>query len=463
MDAYARPLEELAGKLGGFIRARELRLCQIVTTAELRPAALKIAAGQEFHADNRSPFVVLEDAFVRGDDGFAARLERVRQIHARRREAMAKEGIDLPALPALPTARDPRAAFAQQLVQAVMASAPPLEGLVVVLAPTRVDDPEAFGQAIEALVLVRELGVVRWIVIGAGAPTVAPLVKRLGEAAWSHTCRVDPDAERDELAQLFTAAASAPARSPASARVGAAWPRGVVPPERPGSAAPALSEPDEVARALGPQAQLCGEPGAALQHQIIGAAQAVREGRAAEGIRLQMEARDACRRAGLGRESILLELVLASYVVAAGERRKAIDIYERAASRAETAQLAELAAQAWLGVGALQALERDAARATTAYVRAAELAQAAGSAILAIEGFRMAGQVALGVAGPEAAVRAWRRALEVAAQMTPEEAQASSASEVARQLAALCAANGLEAQAQSLRAQAEPLASAERP
>jgi hypothetical protein len=77
--------------------------------------------------------------------------------------------------------------------------------------------------------------------------------------------------------------------------------------------------------------------------------------------------------------------------------------------------------------------------------------------MLAIDAYRMSGQLFAGQKRLEEATQVWRRALALAAQAEPAARLGSTAPDVARALADLCARHGLSAQATSLRAQAAAL------
>jgi len=290
------------------------------------------------------------------------------------------------------------------------------------------------------------------VVVELDSSSSGPIVEALGPRALSNTCRVDDEALQKELARMLDAAGGASPDAPGPAQVGAAWPRGVTPPPRKGRPTPSPSQVEAALREAGIPPGIAGEPGRQLRQKVLLAAQALRQ-KKVEAIRLQREARDLCLQAGLIRETVLMELILASYLTHLGQPAKALEQYEAAFLRAEHEKLPQLAAQAQLAMGTLHLLARKPELAAAAYVRGAECGKEAKVALLGIEGYRLAGQVWADAGKGSLATQAWRSALSVAEQAPAEEVKASSAAETARALAALCRKHGLAAQAESLDAQ----------
>ena len=453
MDSFAKPLRALAEDAAWFAREKALRLFHVVTSSDLRDSVLDVVMGQEFHADNHSPFLRLEDAYSTESRGWDARALRVREQHAARCEAMAKEGQVLPSLPPPASENDNAlAAFAVLLRQVADARCAPLQGLVVVLAPTRLEDVREWQRELRALLEAPQLADVRWVVVEVDNSSMGPIVEALETRALSNTCRVDEEALQEELARMLERAGGAASGAPGPAQAGAAWPRGVVPPPRKGKSTPSPAQVEAALREAGIAPGIAGESGRQLRQKVLLAAQALRQ-KKVEAIRLQREARDLCLGAGLIRESVLMELILASYLAHLGQPAKAIEQYEAAFMRAQQEQLPQLAAQAQLAIGALQFVARKPELAAAAYVRGAECAKAANVTLLAIEGYRLAGQAWADLGKEALATQAWRSALAVAEKAPAEEVKASSAAETALALAALCREHGLTAQAQSLEEQ----------
>ncbi|WP_437715670.1 hypothetical protein WMF45_04155 [Sorangium sp. So ce448] len=420
------------------------------TSADLRATALRLAAAQELHPENRSPFVLLEDACTAASEGWSERLERLRAQHAERKARMEQEGVRLPELPERPVIGGPLASFGAQLMQLLNARADWHEGLVVVLAPTRVERPDALCDALRVLLGASGLGAVRWILIDPEPAALEPVAGQLGEQAMRTVFLVDEAEAQRDLARMLDAAEAAPPDIVGPARVGAAWPRGVSPPLRPGHPPADPESIDALLREEGVSLPLAGSRGTELARLVLRAAQAMRRGQPVEAVQQQARARDLCVQADLAREATLMELVLGAYLVAAGDAGRAARIYVAARERAEQAGLPDLGAQAQFALGALHLRAREHAEAAVAYARGAALARESGSAILTIEALRLAGQAQLDVGNADAAAQSWAAAIEVADAAGAPEVKASSAAEVARALAALFRRRGLRDKAERL-------------
>ena len=443
MESLARPIRELADALSWFVRARELRMLHVRTSADLRATALRLAAAQELHPENRSPFVVLEDASTATSDGWLERLERLRSQHAARKARMKQEGEPLPDLPERPAATEPLAAFGAQLAQLLQARADWHDGLVVVLAPTRVERPAAMVDALRALLGTGALGAVRWILIEVEPPPLEPVALQLGEQAMRLIFLADEAEAQRDLARMLDAAEAAPPDVSGPARVGAAWPPGVSPPPR-RDRPPADPETiDALLLQEGISLPLAGTRGTQLSRAVMRAAQAMRRGQPINAVEHQARARDLCIEAALPREATLMELVLGAYLLAAQNPGSAARTYAAASERAERAGLPDLGAQAQLALGALHLRAGQRAEAAVAYARGAALARESGSAILTIEALRLAGQSQLDIGNEGEALRLWTAALETANAAPAAEVKASSAAEVARALAAAFRKRGL--------------------
>lgn len=453
MEAVARPLRRLQQELAWFARAGEVRLLYVTTDASLRGMAVDLAMAHENHADNRGIFFQLDDAMMGPDQGWPARVQRLKDQLAEKTRAVAPAGIHLKALPALrrtsPAGHISGVEFASVLRGMAAVLVPPLTNLVVVMAPVRVETPERFAGDMSALIASPELSHVRWIVVETDGQALAPVADHLGEAALSCSCVVDDGAALDDLAALGAASvndtvAINPRRG--SWRASGAAPD-VEPPARPGQP-PVPSDAQLVA--AGMSSKFVNGGGEALQRLVLGAALAVRQKQLADAVTLQSRAAALCGEMTMPREQILNLHILAGYLVAAAKRERARDTYSKARDLARNHGLVDAESQSELALGMMEAVDQRYAEAATHYSSAGRLAEVANVEPLAIECWRMAGQLAVDAKLESTAVECWRRALTLAGALEPGLAKITSAPEVARALAAVCRTRGLIAQAQSL-------------
>jgi tetratricopeptide (TPR) repeat protein len=457
MESYAAPIRALAEEFKWFVRAKEVRCFHITTETDLRKAVVTMAAAQEMHPENRAPFFLLEDAFVSEDDGWSLRVDRVRAHHGERQKAFAKDKVVLADLEARPETGTTVGDFAQQLVQVLNTRVEWNDGLVVILAPTQVSDAVTWSAAVEALVAAPALSAVRWMMIDLESPTLGPWVEALGVAAMRTRCAVDAGAAQKEFGDMLDTMEAVPEGVSGPARMGAAWPKGVVPPSRVEYPVVTQAELEATLAQAGVAVPAAAKVGQTLGLKVLRASQAMRQRRDADAVRLQREARDLCLENGLIRDGVVMELILASFLVAMERRDEALSMYTQSIARADERSFVDLSAQGHMAMASLYALARRRDDAYNSYYLAAQKAQEADLKILAIEGWRMAGQIRFEAHDHEGAAKLWRHALAVVEEAPLPEAKASSAAEVATSLAALCRSQGLDAQARVLDAKAAEL------
>ncbi|WP_338872420.1 hypothetical protein [Myxococcus stipitatus] len=436
MDALTKPLERLHEEATWFARLKTLRLMHVTTSMQLRDSVLEECAALEFHPDNLSPLFLLEGAHTTVEDGWTARAEQLRLTHEARREALATEGSTLPALPAPPAKRTPPAAhFALQVHQVLNAKCEPLDGALMVLCLSRVEKPRHFEDELRELVMDPTLEDARWVVVETDVCSLPRLLKELGEDALQVDAREDEARKHDAVKWLL-----AEDEEPAPPHAGTKSITPQLPPSR----------------------------AVALRAEVMKAAMAFREGRRHDALKHQAAAVRMCVEWRLPAEATSMELILGSYLAAMAEdkehRALAIKSYAAAAHTAREAGLPQEEVQALLSLGALQLQPvslgsrltgRHVEEAAATYARAGRVAEDAKLSLLAIEGYRIAGQLAAGRRGmKEQAAPLWSRALWIARGLPPSEAQATSAHEAARALAAHYRKNGDTTLADSLEAQA---------
>jgi tetratricopeptide (TPR) repeat protein len=449
VESIAQPLRRLQEEGAWFARAHQVRLLWVATQAALRATALRCCSRLEYHADNHSLHVMIEAPW-RGDRHRVLSDVFMRRF-AEKADGLRAAGIELGAFARAEEEDHSLAGFARTLRRACEAQKAPLRGVTLVLAPSRVDEPALFAEELRALATASQLGDVRWIVIESDSRHLEPLVRELGPArALSVEFRIDEAQQQRDLAALAgplppedSPPALPPPWGPWASR--GAMPK-VAPPPRGDERAPPS---DEQLRANGLAPAYENGGGQELQRVMLHGALALRQGRLGDAIELQARAAALCGRLELAREQVIHLLVLGGYQLAASSPARARETYRTAAELARERELPLQGAQAQLGLGMLEAIERR-PEALQHYAAAAELSERARLTPLAIECWRMAGQFASEQRAPERAIECWRRGWELAATLDAAAARATSAATIAQLLAQQLLARGKGQEAREL-------------
>ncbi|AKF86567.1 hypothetical protein MFUL124B02_29515 [Myxococcus fulvus 124B02] len=460
MDAIHQALSRLVEELQWFVVAQENRALHVLTSSALRLSALEHVAAAEHDARNTSAFFILEAPVEQEDDGWRIRALELRDSYEDLRTQLARlqPPIQLRELsteepaPGLP-------GFARMLHQVQALLRDGSRGLTLVLAPVWVRDGRQWIRELSALLHQPTLQEVRWILLDTESSVSAPALAPFEGHILSVDARVDEAQAREDLQNIEESMRSAPPGASGAMLSGAAGPR-EAPPPRPRAAGPMTVELLRELEPAGiPPALLDTERMRELRILVLSAARAMREGDAARAALEQRKARDLAVEAQLHKEAVLMELMLAGYLVQGGASEKALFVLQEARARAEATHQGALAVQAQLSTGTtLLVLERQ-HEAAVAYAEAGRLGGLHDTPVLAIEGYRLSGQLLANLKMHSEATRVWKRALDAAQALRPHERRASSAPEAARALAALCKRHGLSAQATSLEAQAAALES----
>lgn len=455
MQSISDPLNRFHEDGSWFARAHELRLWVVRCDASLRSTVLALLPKLEFHADNRSAWPVLPDAHTKADDGWQVRANGLAADWARRVEAFAAEDVEQGPV-TVPQGPSGRAAFRTTAAAILEALVAPLDGLVVVLAPPVVQQPAALESDLTALAGDPALQGCRWVLlldVDVAPPTT--LIDALGpERVLVTPCQTDSAQQRRDLQAML---ASDPAR------FGTAGPVGVQPPRRVDDPPPLPREQRDAAlRADGIDPALI-DRGPEIRTSVLGASIAMKEGRGPEAIEQQRRARDLCAEVGERELWVVMQITLASYLSGLGERRAAKRELQTAIEVARQHALLRHESEAHLALGLVHALDQEHPEAVRSYTHAAQTAEAAKEPMLAIEAWRMAGQLTARLRQDDAAARAFGEALRVAAGTPPPQRKHTSAPEAARQLAALYDRRGLPTQAASLHVQADAMERGEEP
>jgi len=458
MDSLTKPLERVVEAIEHFVRTPSVKCLYVTTSQMLRQSVLQHITAAELFDFNKTPFFVLEAATEPGEDGWTTRTDELRDDWEVLLEKAPAGAMD-PLWPEQ-SAKTPLARFGLELGRATGALHPPVAGLTVVLAPVWVSEADAWRTGLSTLLWERGLPRVRFVVVETDTTHGLALLEKHAAHMEHIDARVDEKAIAEEAKARLEAMKSAPSGASGARMIGAAGPD-IAPPARKGQPAPMSREQAvEKARELGiPAAYLQPDVMQRLNLLLMSAALAAREKNLPDAVRHQREARDFCTAEGMHREAVINELILGSYLLQGGSTDKALELYRDARKRAEQHQLAAQIVQAQMAVGACLFVLKRLDEAATAYAEAGNLGVAQKSVPLAIEAFRMCGQIAASRGHLEQAASAFRRAL-AAAESAPDEAGSSSAPEAARQLAALCRKHGMTAQADSLEAQATAMEAA---
>ncbi|MFL5306813.1 MAG: hypothetical protein ACJ8F1_16470 [Polyangia bacterium] len=450
MESIAAPLRRLHEEGAWFARARELRLLHVRTDATMRGSAIELLTALEHHADNRALFYRFDDPFTGNDRGWPARVQRLIDQHAEKIDSVAPAGIVVKPLGRAAAAPEPTArGFSAILFELRQLLGAPLEGAVVVLAPSRIENGPALHHELAALIASPQLPHVRWIIVEADGFATRELVQSLGPRALACDCLVDENQQQQDLAASGAAAVADP---PVVLPLDVGW---RAPGAMPDVAAPPRQDQgrpatDEELRAAGLSPKFIKGGGDALKKLVLGAALAIRQNRHPDAVQLQARAAALCAEMEMPREQVLNVTILGGYLLAAAQRAPAREAYTRARDLAVAGDFDDLIAQTELALGMLDAVDRLPAEAAAHYAAAGQHAEKAGVGPLAIECWRMAGQLALEARLETGAVECWKRALAIAEPLDRDLAKLTSAAEVARALAAVCRKRGLTAQADSL-------------
>jgi len=464
LEAYVQAIDRAREALRWFVAGTDPRLLHLRSVGSLREALLpEIDAAQE-NPESRRPFLFIESAFLgAGDAGWRSHVDELGEEYAalRAEAAAQKPPIVLPELPAVAGGGPDLAAFGSRLEAVLKGTSGRLPGVVIVLAPAAVLDASLWATDVRLLVETPTLAALKWIVLDIAEGGTEALARPLEGGVETTDAMPDPATAGATLDALLAGMKSAPLGAEGHRLAGMAGPRETPPPRKrqasaDGAQAAAAAAEAELAPA-GLAGVADGERMRQLRIAVLEAARAFEQGRPSDGIKAQIEARDLSVQAGLLDKAALIELSLGAYLLQAGAPEQALSVIEQARVRAEQAKAPEVVAQAHLSkAGALLVLQRpeDAVDAYLVGGRAIEQEKGVMS-LLAVECYRLAGQVLLGLKRPEGAVSAFGQAIAIASEAPVDLRAASSAPLAARDLAALYREQGLRDRAEALEKQAD--------
>lgn len=453
-------LVRVAAAMQTFMAEPEVRFVHIVTNDSLRVSALEHIAAMEHHSENNRPIFILEAPVESNDDGWQARIEELRDDMDDLGERLSKAnaGVVVDVMPAHAKAKTDLGAFGLELGAALQCLREPLGGFIIVLSPFWVKDRAQWIDDLKALVRLRTLARVRWVVVDLDVALCKTIADELGNQALVVDARLSDPRLASEMSSMVTLSESAPDGAMGYRLAGCAGPDEAPPPRK--EVPPALT-PEQA----GTFADVYNVPAAAMQvkpmHElrklVLGASTAMTRGDTVVAVTKMRDARNTAQSMGLERIAIMLTLMMGGYALQARAPETAAKIFEEARLTAEKAKMLDLAAQAQMSMAAgLLAMGKH-SEAALAYAQAGQRAAEAGIRVIAIEAYRICGEILVKANDLDRAAQAFSRACAIANDAEPSEKQMSSAPEATRELAALFYKHDLPDTAEHLERVAEEM------
>ncbi|MFO0549921.1 MAG: hypothetical protein U0271_16120 [Polyangiaceae bacterium] len=303
--------------------AQPPRVVALFAPPEDRRHVIKSLRFLEAKPKNRRPFSIVEERCLEERAYWTAVFNRVLEDVGTVDRGLAEEGVNRPAIPKLAIPQT-----AHELIDCLCKLAehltPPLQGLVVVLAPRQVEDRRALGGVVGALLARPPSAALR-------VDVFAPDVEELAVAPVPRVAFVlDHKALWDHLKAI----GSHETRGPRDQD-----PPPLTPEER------SDIEQKTGMRLISPDA------GRTLKRLIIEGVQALGDKRFAEAAKKYRAARALALGSGLDAQAILLTISLATTYFSAGKQQAAEGLYRDAARAAHEKGFAGVEVQALIGLG----------------------------------------------------------------------------------------------------------------
>jgi tetratricopeptide (TPR) repeat protein len=430
VDPITRASRVFLEEAAAFWRAGRGPILPMVAGASARPDLVKTLRLAELAKENRRPLFLYEEPFTTAyayGNGLAG---AIAADYEAVRAGAEDESVALPLFTAPgvepPGADAPRARMAWAIERAAALLAERLDGVLVALVPTRVEDAHAYRELIAALAETRFSPRVRLAVFH---PPGGPLEGVLGgDGARFH---VDPDELAEHLKQLGSGAGSA----------------------GPPAAPPPIPTEDQRRAFEAATGRRLPSPETArsLRALLLDAARATGQGDHATAAARYRDARVLCQREALALEEATVLLALGGACLAARTLDPANEAYAQAVELAQALEAWPVVCQAWLGAGGAELTAMRYEAAAPAYRAAADAAKRGGIAVLCVEALRMAGTCHLLRGAWEEAVRVWQEAVDAGAGLDTPARGASTFPQVTEALAVLLEQLGMAGQAAHVR------------
>jgi tetratricopeptide (TPR) repeat protein len=433
MDHLAIQLEALHKACGAFLVDGDAKVLYVPVDDELADGAKALVTALEWHPENRRFVFVLEAGHGPKAEGWTERTEELRETYERIVEAHQAEAVGLPELPASEPAEDARLTFAKTLVSVAAPLGPEgdteAQGLLVVIAPTTVENPRAFARAWREMMGAPTLASVKWIWLHRLEVDDVPLAQvgeLMGTAVVTRPCLVDRELQRREVDGML-------ARMRAAISAGAPLPGGAT------GARPRVAAPPHPSDPPLATVSVDATPPTVFADAILATAQALRRGDTAEALPGLRTARDACLSGGRVSEAVELELLLATLAATVlrskGQLHEQVKaLFANAARRAEAAGLHAQAANVWLMFGCAAMAQQDLEAAVSSFLQSADRAEQAQVPLVRFHALRFAGEMADSARLSAKARELWEAALQTVASLPEAEAEAVGLTAAAAEL-----------------------------
>jgi hypothetical protein len=377
---------------------------RLVVDRSDRKDLLKTLRVMEWQPDNRRPFVIVETAFS-SEAAFAlGAASSLEAEYEKLRKGLADDGLLIPALaPCMRPVTTER--FMVQLDLAVQGVSQVLDGLVLVLIPSSVEEGAPFASFVERIASISNGTTLRM-----GALDQPNLRSNLpGQASFAV----------DQAALLAFLKELKPNRS-----------------QGPASPAPQLSPPQKAALERELNRRITSQPtGDALRSLLLDAGKAMSDGQFKTAVRKFRAARMLCHLSGLAQEEAVTSIALGSAALAAQDKRAALAAYRAAKKLALAGEFTVMAAQAELGIAGAHWSTQDFGDARVSYVEVARLAESIPA--LRLEAMRMEAECFVLEHQPLKAVKSYGEVLNAAERLDPSLRRTTSFAHAGKSFAKL--------------------------
>lgn len=448
MDPISQSIDRFRGEVRAALAQPETRVLRVVCEPGDAPVVARALRAEEWHEENRSPYLLFDFAHSTDAETLAQMAAQVREHYARLVTAFAEDDVVMPPFGAAAfDPANPVVSFAAH-VRAFRAGLPDvLTEPLFAWIPTTVKDAQAWVDT--AFGILRELwpGGMRFVLSDDGKGHLERSVGAAGSAAVSIRFVMDDAAILD----FFRKLSAPPAAGRAAGTLPGAAAPDVVPPERPGPKPATGPELRAVLAKEGLPPALAQDEAERLRHLVLTAADAVARNDERTAIASQAAAAELCMKTGVSIEESLMIMLLGSYCLHFNRPNDAEIAWQRAEKVAGAAGAFPQLAQIRLARAHMLLRSERMEEAADVYEQAAYAARIAGSNLLWIEALRMAGTCHVRSGAEENAYHCWMCAVRrTADEASGAEIGNSTFMDVASDLIELLRRHGMEEQARSV-------------